>query len=202
MSENEQNTCIVATAPTGVDVAVGASTAKWYVAIVNNRSEKINGERLNKLGIENYVPVQKVVRIWKNGKKAKVDKVVIPAVIFIHCTERERREVVVRLPFIFRFMTNKAGNTSGLTAKPPATVSDKEIDRLKFMLGQSDIPIEITEGTFQKGDRVRVVRGSLKGLEGEVIGMKSAQSELIVSLEHFGCARLTINTINIELISK
>ncbi len=200
MSDNEQHTEIVATTPAGVDVAAGVAAAKWYVAIVNNRSEKLNSERLNKLGIENYVPVQSVMRVWKNGKKAKVEKVVIPAVIFIHCTEKERREAIVRLPFIFRFMTNKAGCTSGVATKPPATVSDKEIERLKFMLGQSDIPVEITEGTFQKGDKVRVVRGSLKGLEGEVIGLKAAQSEMIVSLEHFGCARLTIDSINLELI--
>lgn len=184
----------------GVDDAVGVERRQWFIAILNNRSEKATAEKLNDLGIENYLPTQTVVRVWKNGKKAKVVKVVIPAVIFIHCTERERREIVA-LPFIFRFMTNKAGVATNSGGKPLAIVSDEEINRLKFMLGQSDIPVAITDRPYKKGDRVRVLRGCLAGLEGEVLDLKSSQSELTVCLEHFGCAKLVIDTLNLEVIN-
>lgn len=184
-----------------VDDAVGVSAAKWFIAIVNNRSEKANATRLSQLGIENYVPVQTVYRIWRNGRKAKVDQVVIPNVIFIHCTERERREVV-KLPFIFRFMTDKAGSTQGSLSKPVAVVPDKEIRQLRFMLGQSDIPVTITERTYKTGDRVRIVRGSLAGLEGEVFELNNDKSELVVLLEHLGCARLQVDTASIEPVRK
>lgn len=46
--------------PSGVDGAVGVPEAKWFVALVNTRSEKANAERLTKMGIENYVPTQTV----------------------------------------------------------------------------------------------------------------------------------------------
>jgi len=184
----------------GVDDAVGVEKSQWFIAILNNRSEKATAEKLKNLGIENYLPTQTVFRVWKNGKKTKIVKVVIPAVIFIHCTERERREIVA-LPFIFRFMTDKARGVTNSGSKPLAIVSDEEINRLKFMLGQSDIPVTITEHSYKKGDRVRVLRGSLAGLEGEVWDLKSSQSELIVCLEHFGCAKLIIDTLNLEVIS-
>lgn len=160
-------------------------------------------EKLTSAGIENYVPTQTVYRLWKNGRKAKVEKVMIPAVVFIHCTEKMRREVVT-MPYIFRFMTNKAANNPDANSckKHIAVVSDEEIQRMQFMLGQSDIPVAITEKPFRVGDRVRVIRGSLAGLEGEVLDMKSAQSELIVSLELFGCARLLIDTVNLEVIKE
>ena len=183
----------------GVDDAVCVSDAKWFVAVVNNRSEKATAERLDKLGIENYLPIQTVVRVWKNGKRAKVDKVVMPAVVFIHCTEQQRREIVT-LPYIFRFMTNKAGSVPNSAGKPLAVVSDHEIRQLKFMLGQSDTPVSISSRSYRKGDRVKVIRGSLTGLEGEVIDMNSSQSELTVSLEYFGCAKLMIDTVNLELV--
>lgn len=188
------------TAADVVDEAVGMGKSHWYVAIVNHNSERICSDRLTKLGIVNYLPVQTEMRIWKNGRKVKVDRIIIPSVIFIYCTECVRKEIV-GLPYIFRFMTNKAGTANGTSHKPLAVVSDSEIERLRFMLGQSDIPVEITEKPFFTGDKVRVIRGTLAGLEGEVVDLNSARSELIVSLDLFGCARLSIESVNLELIS-
>lgn len=186
--------------PSGVDDAVGVPEVKWFVAIVNNRSEKINGERLAKIGIENYVPTQTTFKVWKNGKKASIDRIVIPTVIFIHCTEQQRREIV-RLPYIFRFMTNKAGTTATeYLNKPLAIIPDKEINQLKFMLGQSDVPVIITDRPYKVGDKVRIIRGSLKGLEGEVFSTDSEKSEVMIALEYFGCAKLLIDTVNLEVI--
>jgi len=88
----------VTTVPHGVDDAVGVKSRKWYVAIVNNNTEKAVQERLEKMNYETYVAKQLLMRVWKNGKKAKVDKVVIPSVVFIKCTEKERKEIVA-LPF-------------------------------------------------------------------------------------------------------
>lgn len=186
--------------PKGVDGAVGVPGAKWFIAIVNNRSEKSCAEKLAKMGLESYVPTQTVVKIWRNGRKAKVDRVAIPTVVFIRCSEEQRKEIVA-LPFIFRFMVNKAAPATTL-GKPLAVVSDDEISRLKFMLGQSDIPVTITERPYEIGDRVRVIRGSLAGLEGDVCGTDSAKSDVIVTLEHFGCAKLQINTVNLEIITR
>lgn len=199
MNENKDITRNDSTGPDSVDDAVGVSKAKWFIAIVNNKSEKVSSQKLDNLGIENYTPVQTVFRVWKNGRKAKVDQVVIPSVIFIHCTEAQRREVV-KLPFIFRFMTNKAGSSPNSLSKPIAVVSDKEIRQLKFMLGQSDVPVTITDRKYKVGDKVRVIRGSLAGLEGEVFQTESSKSEVMVTLEFFGCAKLLIDTVNLEII--
>lgn len=201
MTENKDITDDIAAVLEGVDDAGGVSGAKWFVAIVNNRSEKSIAGKLTGMGIENYVPTQVVFRLWKNGKRAKVEKVVIPAVIFIHCTEKKRREVV-RLPFIYRFMTDKAMSSANTFVKPIAVVSDKEINHLKFMLGQSDVPVRITERPYKAGDKVRVIRGSLAGLEGEVYDTSSSKSEVIVSLEYFGCARLTIDTASLQKVGR
>lgn len=189
----------VSTATDVVDDAVGVAKSYWFVAIVNHNSEKQSSEKLSKMGIGNYLPTQIEIRMWRNGRKSKVDKIVIPSTIFIHCTEQTRKEIV-NLPFIFRFMTNKAGSINGSSNKPLAVIPDAEIERLKFMLGQSDIPVEITERPFKTGDKVRVIRGDLAGLEGEVMDLKHAKSELVVGLNFFGCAKLSIETVNLEII--
>ena len=188
-----------ATVPDGVGDAVGMEKSQWYVAIVKHNTEKNSAEKLDKMGIETYLPIQSEHRVWKNGRKAKIDRVVISSTIFIKCTETERREIV-KLPFINRFMTNKAGTSANTAHKPLAIIPDNQIELLKFMLSQSDIPIEITEKNFKNGDKVRVIRGSLAGLEGEIVDTKNVQIELIISLELFGCARLYIDKKNLEII--
>lgn len=178
-----------------VDDAVGVPAApapKWYIAVVNVRHEKKCADQLLSLGHECYVPVQPRYRLWRNGRQAKVDHVVIPAVIFVRCTERERREIV-KLPFIFRFMTDKAGTLVNGLHKPLAVVSDREIATLRFMLGQSDIPVDIVDQHFRPGQLVKIIRGSLAGLEAEVVDPSDDSPRLIVRLSALGCATLTID---------
>lgn len=182
-----------------VDEAVGVEKRHWFVAIVNHNSEKQSSEQLTKMGVTNYLPTQAEIRVWRNGRKSKVDRIVIPSTIFIYCTEQRRREIV-GFPFIFRFMTNKAGGIKDSSNKPLAIIPDNEIERLKFMLGQSDIHVEITKKPFNTGDKVRVIRGHLAGLEGEVLDMNHAKSELVVALNFIGCAKLSIDTVNLEII--
>lgn len=182
-----------------VDSAVGVAVSRWFVAIVHSRSEKQSAQKLSKMGVETYLPTQQEIRVWKNGRKSKVERIIIPSAVFIHCTEAKRREIV-KLPFIYRFMSNKASAAGESLRKPLAIISDNEINRLKFMLGQSDVPVTITEHPYKVGDKVRVIRGGLKGLEGDVYEMNAAKSEVIVMLETFGCARLMIDTVNLEAI--
>lgn len=191
MSVGTDTDCVTTVAKV-IDGAVGVPGAKWFVAIVNNHSEKSNAEKLTKMGIENYVPLQEEIRIRPNGKKVKTKKVMIPAKIFIHCTERERREIV-NLPFIFRFMTNKAGTSTNSVSKPLAVVSNHEIEQLKFMLGVSNVNVSFTE-RFVKGDTVEVVRGPFKGLIGVVLkDAESQTSHLYINIDFLGCAYVEID---------
>lgn len=177
--------------------AVGVASRQWFVAIVKNNTEKSAEERLGRLGHETYVARQQVLRVWKNGRKAKVDKVLIPAMVFVKCTEAERKEIVA-LPFISRFMTNKAAASAESPTKPLAVIPQKQIDTLKFMLGQSDIPVTMVAVPYKVRDRVVVVRGNLRGLEGEVVQTAEGKSDLIIRVDLLGCAQVTINAIDLE----
>ncbi len=177
--------------------AVGVESSKWFVAIVKNNTEKSVQERLTKSGHETYVATQKVIRVWKNGRKAKVDKVLLPSMVFVKCTEPERKEIVA-LPFISRFMTNKAGAAKEGMTKPLAVIPQEQIDTLRFMLGQSDVPVNFVDTPYRPHDRVVVVRGNLRGLEGEVVKTTDGKSELIIRVDILGCAQVTINAVDLE----
>lgn len=196
-AKNETNS--VVTVSSGVGSAVGVAKSNWFVAVVKNNTEKAVLDRLLKLGYECYVPIQKEMRIWRNGKRAMIDRVVIPSLVFIRCTETVRREVV-SLPFIIRFLTNRAGSSPEGLSKPLAIIPDSQIKNLQFMVGNSDTPVAFAPYIYKQGDKIRVIRGNLKGLEGEVRVIDDRHSELSVVIGLLGSAKLTIDTVDVELI--
>lgn len=74
----------IATANNDAGDAVGVSKPlKWYVAVVSNNTEKVCAERIAALGYDTYVPTQKELRRWKNGRRKIIDRIVIHAAVFV-----------------------------------------------------------------------------------------------------------------------
>ncbi|WP_305152333.1 UpxY family transcription antiterminator [uncultured Duncaniella sp.] len=181
---------------------------RWYIAVVNNNSEKSVRDKLTALGHTCYVATQSYVRVLRSGRRVRSEQVVIRAAVFVHCSEPERRRIVA-YPFIKRFMTDRAVCAKGR----PATVPEREMQTLRFILGNSDSPVSIIDRPLRRGDRVRIVRGGLRGLEGEILdtgttasGINEAttahtsakDSEVLIELSVLGCALLRISRLNIE----
>lgn len=71
---------------------------RWVAALVHTNCEKKVATKLEKLGIENYVAIQKEEHQWSDRKK-KIDRIVIPMVVFVRLAKDEEDEFR-RLPFI------------------------------------------------------------------------------------------------------
>lgn len=201
MNCNAQRTpsdTVLAAVPVGVDDAVGVPDAKWFVAIVNSRHEKAVGEKLTKIGLKTYVATQEEMRVWKNGRRKMIDRVVIPSMVFVRCTEPQRRQIIT-LPYICRFLVNRTAESGGLN-KPVAVISDAEIHNLKFMLGQSDSPVEFVPTEFRVKDNVRVIRGNFRGLTGEIRENSDGSHILVVGFPLLGGAKVFIQPQDVEKI--
>ena len=70
-----------------------AHSKRWYVALVRMHHEKKVAERLDKMGIENFVPVQQEVHQWSDRRKV-VESVLLPMMVFVHADPKERKEVL------------------------------------------------------------------------------------------------------------
>ena len=64
-----------------------AHSKRWYVALVRMHHEKKVSEYLNKVGIENFVPVQKEIHQWSDRRKL-VESVLLPMMVFVHADPR------------------------------------------------------------------------------------------------------------------
>ena len=190
---------ISTTATSRADDAVGVPNHNWYVAIVNSRHEKAVQEKLAAINIDSYVATQKEMRVWSNGRRKIVDRVVIPSIVFVRCTEKTRQEIV-NLPYINRFMVNRTAAPNGLR-RPVAVIQDAEIEKLRFMLGQTDSQVEFVPTVFRVNDTVRVMRGSLRGLQGEIKQNSDGTTTLVVSLSLLGGATVYIDPQDVEKIS-
>lgn len=207
LSENP-NSCATAR---GVDDAVGVSESAdsaseiaseqrcWYVAVVNRNSEKLIREKLLLKGFEAYVASQMEDHVWKNGRKKKIEHVLIPAKIFIRLTEQERLEVV-HLPYISYFLTDKAMATNVFGVHPLAVIPDREMQMLRFMLCNADSPVDFVSTQFRAGDRIRIVRGALKGFEGEVARI-TGETYVFIRLSVLGSALTRVSPQDIEVLN-
>ncbi len=75
---------------------------RWLVALVRISHEKKTSERLSKMGIENFLPVQQEVHQWSDRRKV-VERVLLPMMIFVHVDIYEQKEVLT-LGSISRYM--------------------------------------------------------------------------------------------------
>ena len=166
-----------------------AHPKRWIAALVQMCTEKKVGERLTKLGVENYVPTQTEIRQWSDRKK-KVERVVIPMVVFVHTDEKTER--TLRMHSFIRKILTYPGQTAA------AVIPDDQIDRLKFMLRQSDSPVEMMEQHLKVGDKVHIVRGALQGLEGELY--KNVDKSMVaIHIEALGYACVSVSVEDVAL---
>ncbi len=157
-----------------VGSAVGVSKKKWYVAIVKNNTEKKSALILGNIGYEVFVPTQKEERIDKNGNVRSIDKVLLPSRLLIRCTETERM-MIVQMSFITRFMMDSMLNDKGKHIL--AVIPDKQVEEFKKVVKESEEPIDIISKPVCLGEKVKIFRGRLKGLIGNVLGVCAGGGE-------------------------
>ena len=151
---------------------------KWYVAYVRLFHERKAAEKLTAMGIESFVPVLEEIHQWSQRKK-KVMRVLIPQMIFIHATQKERMEALT-LASISHYMVLRGEHT-------PAVIPDKQMEQFMFMVDYSEETIEMFTSPLEPGQSVKVIKGPLAGMEGELMEI-DGKSKVVVRLDLLGCA--------------
>lgn len=185
-----------------VDGAVGVKKTYWYVAIVNNNSERSIASKLSgdkwKNTYECYVPVQHEERVWKNGRKNKIDRVLLPAMLFLKCTEKDRKEIL-QYGYIKNFLKDYTKGSKG--SYPIAIIPEVQMNELKEMVDKANSPVTIVSGNFHLGDKVQVVAGALTGLEGKIL-VEPKGTYLVIEINSIGYAMVQVNQNEVKNITK
>ena len=202
ISMNEQaNVFPQVSATKGVGEAVGVPNRKWFVAFVGHNTEKACRDRLQKLGYEAFVASQEEEHHWANGRKRRIERILISTIIFVRVSEAERR-TIVKLPYIHAFLTDKAGLPNAAGIRPLAVIPDRQMEMLRFMLYQSDRPVEFVSAPLSVGDQIQVLRGAMAGLVGEIVTLASGGEPRIgVRIKYLGYAILHVSPEDVEKLT-
>ncbi len=163
---------------------------RWLAAYVKMHHEKKVRDRLIAMGIENFLPVQEEVRQWSDRKK-KVERVLIPMMIFVRVDTQEQRSIITH-PSILRYLTLRGEHS-------PTEIPAEQMERFRFMLDHSDTAVSFSAGNLQPGEKVRVIKGPLSGLEGELITVEGT-SRIAIRIRELGCAEVEISPAMVEKI--
>lgn len=161
---------------------------RWLAAYVKMHHEKKVRDRLTAMGIHNFLPVQEEVRQWSDRKK-KVERVLIPMMIFVRVDTEEQRSVITH-PSIIHYLTLRGEHS-------PTEIPADQMDRFRFMLDHSDSAVSFSDNDLQPGEKVRVTKGPLTGLEGELITVEG-KYRIIIRIEQLGCAEVEISLSMVE----
>lgn len=158
----------------------------WYVAYTMSKAERKVKERLDKAGIESYLPLQSVIRLW-NGHKKQVTVPVIPGCIFVRIPVQDISTISSTQGVAF--LLKEEGK--------PVIVPDNQIELFDSMLGYSGEFVEFTSENFQSGELVHITSGQMTGLTGEIVKYKG-HNKLIVRIEGLGCALIKMSAASVK----
>jgi transcription antitermination factor NusG len=141
----------------------------WWAIYTRHQHEKVVAEMLTAKGVEVFLPVYESIRRWKDRSKM-LALPLFPCYVFVRGSH-DRRLQVVSTPGVHMILTH---------GERIAVVPDEEIDAIRRTVDGS---FRVEPHPFLKiGERVRVIRGSLDGVEGILVRKKNI-FRLILSVQ-------------------
>jgi transcription antitermination factor NusG len=161
----------------------------WYAVYTKPRWEKKVAETLTKQSIENYCPLNKVLRQWHDRKKI-VHEPLFTSYVFVRVEENrlnELRRIAGVLNLVYWL-------------QKPAVIREEEIIMIKkFMNQYTDVQLEKT--LVSVNDVVRVINGPLMEQEGNVLAVRNRTVR--ISLPSLGYIMVAeVERQNVEVIVK
>lgn len=130
---------------------------KWYAVYTKPRWEKKVAELLTKRKLENYCPLNKVVRQWADRKKT-VQEPLFSSYVFVHVAETEHL-AVKQTDGILNFV---------YWLGKPAQIKEEEISAIRVFLNEHN-NVKLEKINVNVTDKIRIIEGPLMHREGDVL---------------------------------
>ena len=157
-----------------VNMVIRDDEKYWYAAYTRVNQEMSIKKKLDALNVENYLPLQEVVRQEPEGRK-KVRELLVRGLIFLRTDRRTSFVLLNDYSLNIVYIRDRETRRSLI-------IPDKQMKDFMFLLDFSDEVIEIVNKELRRGDKVRVIKGPFVGLEGELVRVKG-HKRVVVRLE-------------------
>jgi transcription antitermination factor NusG len=161
-------------------------TSDWWALYTRHQHEKTVTEMLSAKGFEVFLPLYGSVRRWKDRSK-KITLPLFPCYVFVR-GGLDRRLQVVTTPGVHMILFH---------GERVAMIPRAEIDAIRKAV---EGPFRVEPHPFLKcGERVRVIRGSLFGVEGILVRKKNIH-RLVLSVDMMAkSVAIEIDATDVEL---
>lgn len=141
----------------------------WWVLYARHQHEKVVADMLASKSFEVFLPLYNSVRRWKDRRKV-ISMPLFPGYVFVR-GGLDRRLQVLTTPGVHMILSH---------GEQVATIPDEEIQAVRRVVG-SDLSTE-PHPFLKCGERVRVKRGPLAGVEG-ILERKKGSFRLVLSVD-------------------
>ena len=135
---------------------------RWFAAHTRCGAELSVRSRLEKLGVESFIPT--VRRTCTRGR-ASYERALIPCLVFLKTTKQRACALANEDAVPVKYLVDPATRTL-------LVVPDKQMEDFRRVLDLSTDEGGLMDRPLELGDRVRVVKGVLSGVEGYVLEFK------------------------------
>lgn len=162
----------------------------WFAARTRCGAELGVRDRLDRLGTEHFLPVEQLRR---TRSRSTYEHPLIPGLIFLRATKKQACALTNEMSLPVRYLIDPA--THSLLVVP-----DKQLEDFRRVLDLSTEAGGLLDQPLELGDYVRVVKGTLRGVEGRVLEF---HGEFYVVVELLGWyARASVPRAWLEKIEK
>ncbi|MDP2542672.1 UpxY family transcription antiterminator [Tenacibaculum discolor] len=145
----------------------------WYVLYVKSCWEKKVHESLKEISLESFLPQAKTIRQWSDRKKV-IMKPLFPSYVFVYINSSLGFHKALSVNGAFSYIR---------FGKEYARVQEKEINQIKFLIGNENIKeVEITTKRPKVGEIKKITYGPLEGLDCEIIKVSNV-NKIIVRID-------------------
>ncbi len=130
---------------------------KWYAIYTKPRWEKKLAVGLEEKGIDHYLPMVKTLKLWSDRKKW-VTEPLFKSYIFVNVNQNEYLSAI-QTPGAVKYITFE---------RKAVSIPDLQIEAIRSFI-ESGEDLNTDSPDMKIGDRVAVIRGPLKGLEGTLV---------------------------------
>jgi transcription antitermination factor NusG len=157
-----------------------SSLRNWFAICTRFRYEKRVRDELNKMGVNNILPITKKLKKWSD-RTILVEEPVIPSYIFV-CPEEKEYFKVLNIKGVINYV-----NISG----KPSPIPLEQIMAIQAV-EHTGMEHSYTTDRHPKGERVLIQSGPLKGIIGEVIQDHIKGRKMVVRIPDIGYSLVII----------
>lgn len=168
----------------------------WYVLRAIFGKELEIKKKLDREGIENFIPMRYKIKASR-GKKERLLVPVIHDLIFVHATKSFLENFKAKSEYILYFMTEKVDDRRKIIVVPDSQMV--EFIRIARQVEEDILYFKPEEIRLEKGDKVRVHGGKFDGVEGVLLKVKGKRSKRVV-VKISGVTAIAASYIEPELI--